>query len=591
MRISRPGTGGPSSGRRRAVEREVVGVVDLDRLGDPVALEHDAVDGVAHEAPAPRRERAADGHLGHAERREHAAGGEPERLGGGDERLDGVRVDGLGARQGERQRRQVEVAASASAPGSPAPTRSSARRWPCRRQSEIHCIQLPGWARKSCGAACTSVAPRRHRDRQAADEAHVVVQRQPRDEDLVARARCRRPRSRRRRWPMSTRSGIITPFGSLVEPLVYCRITSRSGSGAGTSRRSPLGTPGAPGQHRADRDDRRVARRRLVERGQQVVDQHELGVAVADAGPGRLDERLQRAHAHRQRQHHRGDAGHPAAADGRDQAAAGRPEDGDVVAGAEAPGLQGGADGAGLVVELAPRHERAARRRASPRRRRSGRRSARPPPARAARSSTADVPYASTTLAAPGPRHPSASHAGRPRTEALGSTQTLGWGRIGPRGELVGWAFAMSTDVATAPTDRRRRRRSRPPLHGRARPGDRAALAGALGRRRHVRGAEPGRPAGRPRGRRRARPQAVRARHVPVPVGHRPARRPPAGLHRHRRLQPLPADGRAQRPVHDGLRRLRPARRAVRRADRHPPGDHDGPERRHLPRARSAASA
>ena len=40
----------PSSGRRRAVEREVVGIVDLDRLGDPVALEHDAVDGVAHEA-------------------------------------------------------------------------------------------------------------------------------------------------------------------------------------------------------------------------------------------------------------------------------------------------------------------------------------------------------------------------------------------------------------------------------------------------------------------------------------------------------------------------------------------------------------
>ena len=45
----------------------------------------------------------------------------------------------------------------------------------------------------------------------------------------------------------STRSGIITPFGSLVDPLVYCRMTSRSGSAAGTSRRSPLGTPGAPG--------------------------------------------------------------------------------------------------------------------------------------------------------------------------------------------------------------------------------------------------------------------------------------------------------------------------------------------------------
>ena len=27
---------------------------------------------------------------------------------------------------------------------------------------------------------------------------------------------------------VSTRSGIITPFGLLVDPLVYCRITSRS---------------------------------------------------------------------------------------------------------------------------------------------------------------------------------------------------------------------------------------------------------------------------------------------------------------------------------------------------------------------------
>ena len=45
----------------------------------------------------------------------------------------------------------------------------------------------------------------------------------------------------------STRSGINTPFGSLVEPLVYCRMTSRSGSGGGTSMASPCGTPGAPG--------------------------------------------------------------------------------------------------------------------------------------------------------------------------------------------------------------------------------------------------------------------------------------------------------------------------------------------------------
>ena len=45
----------------------------------------------------------------------------------------------------------------------------------------------------------------------------------------------------------STRSGIITPFGSLVEPLVYCRMTSRSGSCAGISSRSPLGAVDEPG--------------------------------------------------------------------------------------------------------------------------------------------------------------------------------------------------------------------------------------------------------------------------------------------------------------------------------------------------------
>ena len=40
---------------------------------------------------------------------------------------------------------------------------------------------------------------------------------------------------------------IPTDLGALVEPLVYCRITRRSGSGGGTSSASPPGTPGAPG--------------------------------------------------------------------------------------------------------------------------------------------------------------------------------------------------------------------------------------------------------------------------------------------------------------------------------------------------------
>ena len=52
----------------------------------------------------------------------------------------------------------------------------------------------------------------------------------------------------------------------------------------------------------------------------------------------------------------------------------------------------------------------------------------------------------------------------------------------------------------------------------------------------------------------------------PYPSGGRPARRPPRGLHRHRHRLPLQADARVQRPAPDGLGRLRPARRAVRRS-------------------------
>ena len=106
-------------------------------------------------------------------------------------------------------------------------------------------------------------------------------------------------------------------------------------------------------------------------------------------------------------------------------------------------------------------------------------------------------------------------------------------------------------------------------------------VAGALGRGAHVRDAEPDRPARRPRARRRPRREAVRARHVPLPVGRRAPRRPPARLHRHRRLQPFQADDRPQRAVLDGVRRVRPARRAVRGADRSTPEDHHRRERRH----------
>ena len=73
----------------------------------------------------------------------------------------------------------------------------------------------------------------------------------------------------------------------------------------------------------------------------------------------------------------------------------------------------------------------------------------------------------------------------------------------------------------------------------------------------------------------------------PYPSGDGPARRPPARLHRHRRLRAVQAHDRPQRAAHDGVRRVRAAGRAVRRADRPAPAGHDRAEhRQHAPPAR-----
>ena len=96
-------------------------------------------------------------------------------------------------------------------------------------------------------------------------------------------------------------------------------------------------------------------------------------------------------------------------------------------------------------------------------------------------------------------------------------------------------------------------------------------LAGPLGRRGDLRRAEPGRRAERRvRGRRRST-APVRHGHVPLSLRGRAPRRASARLHRHRRVLPLQADVRHERPLHAGLRRLRPARRAARHRHRHPP--------------------
>jgi hypothetical protein len=224
-----------------------------------------------------------------------------------------------------------------------------------------------------------------------------------------------------------------------------------------------------------------------------------------------------------------------------------------VIARHQATGLQRGADRAGLVVDLA--HD------------------------------TNPSPSAGATEW-PTNRTP----VGRSAAATRRSTIEPGCGAMGAASAVMKRNRSAAQEVRriqrpmSSTSDTPLRAAARLPVHRRARAGDRATLAGLVGRARHVPHRQPERPAGR-RGV-KDQPEAVRARHVPVPERHRPARRPSAGLHRHRRLQPVPAHDRAQRAVHDGLRRVRSAGRAVRGADRPAPGRHHRRERRqHAPPA------
>ena len=109
---------------------------------------------------------------------------------------------------------------------------------------------------------------------------------------------------------------------------------------------------------------------------------------------------------------------------------------------------------------------------------------------------------------------------------------------------------------------------------------NRAQMADILGRERDL----PGRCRSR-------QAEALRARHVPLPVGRGPPRRASGGLHRDRHRLPLQADARLQRAAPDGLGRLRPARRALRHAHRRASRDHHATAISKPSAARSSASA
>ena len=121
------------------------------------------------------------------------------------------------------------------------------------------------------------------------------------------------------------------------------------------------------------------------------------------------------------------------------------------------------------------------------------------------------------------------------------------------------------------------------PIHRDAGRGDRACLAADVVAAGHLQRAQPGGVVGSDGRVARPHGQDVRPGHVPLPVGRGAARRAPARLHRHRRLRPLLPDDGPQCVARVGLRLVRPARRAVRDADRHPSAHPDRGQHRQLP--------
>ena len=117
--------------------------------------------------------------------------------------------------------------------------------------------------------------------------------------------------------------------------------------------------PRAFGDERVEQHDRcvasrRCAGRRVEERCQIGIDDHEAGVGVGDPTAGLLDELLDRAQPHREGKRDDRAAGEERRLDGRDQGPGAAPEDADVDAGADPAGLEGGGDPARVVVEARP---------------------------------------------------------------------------------------------------------------------------------------------------------------------------------------------------------------------------------------------
>ena len=91
------------------------------------------------------------------------------------------------------------------------------------------------------------------------------------------------------------------------------------------------------------------------ELGQLRIDHQELGVGLGHTRTGLVHELLNGCQPHRQGQAHHGCPRQPDALHGGDQLTGARPQQGNVIAGFDTPGLQGGRHGLGVFMELGPR--------------------------------------------------------------------------------------------------------------------------------------------------------------------------------------------------------------------------------------------
>ena len=316
-----------------------------------VGLEHAAIDAVDGHACAGRGERARDRDLGHAEGAEDRTRVEAVPRAGRTEVLDGRRVDGLGAVEADPPAREVEPVEPCQRPRRERVREVGARGGgTAEGRHPLHPAR--GRRHEVLGPGQHEIGARDHRQGEQTDQAHVVVQRQPRQQD-VGRGIEVDPDVRRvevREHPVVREHhalGLRRRSAGELQDRQRVRVVGRAFVVV-------RGGPARSGSQLRQQRHRRVAGARLEERRQVVVEDHERGVGGGGAGAGLGHELLDRRQAHRQGEDDDGRARQPGRLDRRHERTGGRPEEGDVVAGPDAPCLEDSRHASCVVVEPGP---------------------------------------------------------------------------------------------------------------------------------------------------------------------------------------------------------------------------------------------